>query len=321
MVNIQAIEKAREKIQSFINETPLLFSEYFSTFCDGQIFLKLENQQITNSFKIRGALNKMLNLSIDEKEKGVLAVSSGNHAQAVGVVAEQLGISAKIIIPKSTPQNKIDKIRKYKVELVLEGNNYDEAEVFARNLAKEESATFVSGYNDELVVAGQGTIGLELLEQQPSITDVLVPLGGGGLLSGIAIAIKSKKPDINIIGVQTSACPAFYESLKVGKIIDVEMKESIADGMYGGIELGSITFDIIKQYVDEVILVEEESIRKALALIWDKESIRVEGAAAAAIAPILENKSLFKDRVVTAVMTGGNIDDNLFQEIIKDTLE
>jgi len=321
MVNIQAIEKAREIIQPFINETPLHFSEYLSSYCSGQIFLKLENQQITNSFKIRGALNKMLNLSIEEKKKGVLAVSSGNHAQAVGVVAEQLEISAKIVIPKSTPQNKIDKIRKYKVELVLEGNNYDEAEVYARKLAKEESLTFVSGYNDELVVAGQGTIGLGLLEQQPSITDVLVPLGGGGLLSGILIAIKSKRPDINIIGVQTSACPAFYESLKAGKIIDVEMKDSITDGMFGGIELGSITFDIIKQYVDEVVLVEEESIRKALALIWYRENIRVEGAAAAAVAPILENKSLFRDRVVVAVMSGGNIDELLFQEIIKDALE
>ncbi len=321
MVNIKAIEKAREKIKPFIKRTPLHLSKYFSNLTGGKIFLKLENQQITNSFKIRGALNKMLSLSSDEIEKGVMAVSSGNHAQAVGAVAEQLGIYAKIIIPKSTPQNKISKIRKYKIELVLEGNSYDEAEVFARNLAKEESATFVSGYNDELIVAGQGTIGLELLEQQPSITDVLVPLGGGGLLAGIAIAIKSKKPDVNIIGVQTSACPVFYESLKAGKIIDVEMKDSIADGMYGGIELGSITFDIIKQFVDEVILVEEETIRKALALIWHRDNIRVEGAAAAAVAPLLENKSLFKDRVVAAIMSGGNIDESLFQEIIENSSE
>ena len=147
MVDIQAIEKAREMIQPFINETPLHFSDYLSNYCSGQISLKLENQQITNSFKIRGALNKMLSLSTEEKEKGVLAVSSGNHAQAVGAVAEQLGITAKIIIPNSTPQNKISKIKNYQVELILEGNNYDEAEVYARNLAKEESATFVSGYN------------------------------------------------------------------------------------------------------------------------------------------------------------------------------
>ena len=320
MVDIQAIEEAREKIKSYIKETPLHFSEYFSKLCDGRIFLKLENEQITNSFKIRGATNKILNLTESDRENGILAVSSGNHAQAIGLVAQQFDLPAKIIIPKSTPKNKIDKIRKYRVELILEGDNYDEAELYARKLAKNDSATFISGYNDTEIIAGQGTIGLELLEQEPTLTDILVPLGGGGLLSGIAVAIKTKRPDINVIGVQSIACPAFYESLKAGKIIEVEMFDSIADGMYGGIEYGSITFDIIKQYVDEVVLVEEESIRKALSLIWHKEKIRVEGAAAAAIAPILERKDLYKDKIVAAIISGGNIDEKLFQELVTSTL-
>ena len=316
MVTIEDILDAREKIKPYIKETPLYYSNFFSDFCKGKVYFKLENEQITNSFKIRGATNKILNLSEEEKKRGILAVSSGNHAQAIGVVSELFGIPAKIVIPKSTPENKIKKIRKYEVELILEGKNYDEAEHYARTIAKNDSATFVSGYNDKEIVSGQGTIGLELLEQEPNLTDVLVPLGGGGLLAGIVTALKAKKPSINVVGVQTEACPAFYESLKVGKIVDVKMYDSIADGMYGGIEQDSITFDIIKEKIDEVLLVKEQSIRKALSLIWRKENIRVEGAAAAAVAPILENKSRFNNRALICILSGGNIDESLFQKII-----
>jgi len=317
MINLEAINSAYLKIKNHIKETPLVICEFLSNYCDGQVYLKLENQQITNSFKIRGALNKIMSLSEEEKKKGIITASSGNHAQAVGVVAEQLGISAKIVVPETTPKNKIDKIKKLDVILELFGKNYDEAEVYTRELTSKEGRTFVSAYNDKLIIAGQGTIGLEIYNDLSEVTDVLVPLGGGGLLSGIAVALKTLNPAIRIFGVQTEACPAFYESLKIGKIIDVEMKDSIADGMYGGIEQGSITFDLVREFVDEVIVVKEDTLYKAIDLFWKEEKQVIEGAAAAAIAPILENKSRFTGKTIVSIITGGNIDKELFLKIIK----
>lgn len=317
MVNFQLIEEAQKRISSFIQQTPLKHSNYLSEFCKGHVFLKLENQQITNSFKIRGALNKLLTLSTEEKKRGIITASSGNHAQAVAILAEQLDLSAKIIIPVNTPEIKLQKIKRTNVILELMGENYDEAEIIARSFEEKEGRTFISAYNDELIIAGQGTIGLEIYEKLPSLTDVLVPLGGGGLISGIAIALKKLNSSIRIYGVQTEACPAFYESLKVGRIVDVPMSESIADGMYGGIEKGSITFDYVKKYVDDIFVVKESSIRKALTLLWKEENERVEGAAAAVIVPILENKSFFQERIIVPIISGGNIDEMLFQEIIK----
>ncbi|NHK31571.1 MAG: pyridoxal-phosphate dependent enzyme [Asgard group archaeon] len=318
MVDFQKIKDAKLKIDKYVEKTPIIHSTFLSNLCKGQVYFKLENEQITNSFKIRGAFNKILNLTPFERKRGVITASSGNHAQAVGIVAEKLDIIAKIVVPKSTPKNKLDKIRKYEVILQLHGENYDEAEMYARNLAKEENMTFVSAYNDELVVAGQGTIGLEISKQLTKFTDILVPLGGGGLISGIAIAIKELHPEVRIIGVQTEASPSFYESLKAGKIVEVEFKETIADGVFGGIEKGSITFDIVKELVDEVIVVKEETIRKAISLIWHKENMKVEGSAAMAIAPILEDKNKFENKIIICVISGGNIDSELFQTIIED---
>jgi len=316
MIEFSDIEAAYSRIQPLVKKTPLILSKYLSDFCSSKVYLKLENQQITNSFKVRGAMNRMLSLTPEEKQKGVLAVSSGNHAQAVGAAAKHLKIPAKIIIPKNTPKNKIEKIRKYDVILELYGADYDEAEVYAREVSKNDERVFVSGYNDNYIAAGQGTIGIEISEQLASVTDVLVPVGGGGLISGIAVAIKTLLPNTNVIGVQTEASPAFYESLKAGKIVDVEMSDSVADGMWGGIEQGSITFEIVQKYVDEVLIVKEDTIKRAISLLWNEDSQRVEGSAAAAIAPILENSSKFKGKNIVAIMSGGNIDEGLFQKLI-----
>ena len=318
MVDFQLIEEAQKRISSYIQQTPLKQSNFLSDLCKGEVYLKLENQQLTNSFKIRGALNKILTLSSEEMERGIITASSGNHAQAVGIVAEQLNISAKIIVPVNTPTIKLQKIKKNNVILELNGANYDEAEIVARSLEKEEGRTFISAYNDKLIIAGQGTIGLEIYDKIPSVSDVLIPLGGGGLISGIAIALKKLNPSIRIYGVQTEACPAFYESIKEGKIVDVAMSESIADGMYGGIEKDSITFGLVEKFVEDIFVVKESTIKQALALLWKKEKERVEGAAAAAIAPILENKSLFQEKIVASIISGGNIDEKLFQEIIAE---
>ncbi len=316
MINLQDIKDAGETIRNLVKRTPLMRSQFLSNFCGGEAYLKLENLQITNSFKIRGALNKMLHLSTEEMKRGVVTASAGNHAQAVAIGAEKLNLSAKIVVPRSTPKVKIDKIRKYDVELILYGDFYDEAEQKAMDLAKKDGLTYISPYNDRLVIAGQGTIGLEILEDLPSVDTVIVPVGGGGLISGISIAVKSVKSSVQIIGVQSEASPVMYESLKAGEIVDVEMRESIADGLFGGIEKGSVTFEIVQTYVNDLLLVKEETIRKAIFLLWDKEKQVVEGAGAAAIAPIIENKGRFMGKTIVAVISGGNIEDKLFRNIL-----
>ncbi len=317
MIDIKEIVRAKELIDPYIKKTPLIKSEFFSTLFNSEIYLKLENKQLTNSFKIRGAFNKLLNLTKEESIKGIITASSGNHAQAIAISAKELNISAKIIVPKTTPKIKLDKIKKFDVELVLHGENYDEAENEALLLAYSEGRTYVSAYNDKWIIAGQGTIGLEILDELPKVDEVLVPVGGGGLISGIAIAIKNSDKKKRITGIQTAACPAMYESLKAGKIVDVDMKESIADGMYGGIEKESMTFDIIKEFVDEIVVVEEETIKDALALLWRKEKLITEGSAAAAIAPLIETTEKFVGKKIVCIISGGNIEDDLFYEIIK----
>ncbi|MBY8994845.1 MAG: threonine/serine dehydratase [Candidatus Heimdallarchaeota archaeon] len=316
MIDPKEIQLARERISPYIRKTPTFRSYYLSTLCGGDVYLKVESLQITGSFKIRGAFNKLLSLSKEEVKNGIITASSGNHAQAIGLSAEKLNISAKIIVPTNTPKNKLDKIRKYNVELVLLGDNYDESEVKALEIAKKEKRTWISPYNDELIIAGQGTIVPEIFEALEKIDSILVPIGGGGLISGIAIATKNADPNTQVIGVQTEACPSMYESIKAGKIIDIEMFDSIADGVWGGIEKGSITFDITRDFVDEIVVVKEETIKRALSVIWKNEEFVTEASGAMAITPILDNPERFKDKIVVCVISGGNIDKELFDEII-----
>ena len=315
MISLQAIRDARKAIAPFVKSTPLVRSQFLSNLCGGDVFLKIENLQVTNSFKIRGAFNKLLHLSVEEKTKGIVTASAGNHGQAVAFAAQKLNYPARIVVPRTTPKIKIDGIKKYGADLVLFGDIYDEAEQKAKDLARKDGLVFVSPYNDELIIAGHGTIGLEIIEALTNVDTVIVPVGGGGLISGISIAIKSIKPNVQVIGVQSEASPVMYESLKAGKIVNARKTETIAEGLSGGIEKGSITFKIAQEYVDKVLLVREETIRRAVYLLWDSEKQVTEGSGAAAIAPIIENKNLFGGKTVVAVITGGNIDAKLFQSI------
>jgi threonine dehydratase len=291
-------------------------SQYLSDLCGSDVYLKLENLQVTNAFKIRGALNRMMNLTPEERARSVVAASSGNHAQAVAIGAEKLNLNATVVVPETTPRIKVEKIRKHKVELILHGAMYDYAEQYARKLAKEKGATFVSSYNDPLVVAGQGTVGLEILEDLPTVDSIIVPVSGGSLLSGVAVAAKSIKPDIEILGVQPETVAAMYYCLKAGKIINMEMKPTIADGLDGNIEQGCITLEIIQRYVNEILLFNEDTIRKMIRLLWEKERQVVEGSGAISIAPIVETPKRFTGKQTVAVITGGNIDDAVFQSIL-----
>jgi threonine dehydratase len=280
--------------------------------------LKLENQQVTHSFKIRGVINKLLNLSAEEKGKGVVTASAGNHGQAVAYGAQKLGFSAKIVVPTNTPKIKVDGIKQFGADLLQFGETYSEAEKKAKEIAAIEGCLYISPYNDELIVAGHGTAGLEILKELPNVDVVIVPVGGGGLISGISIAIRSQKPTAQVIGVQSQASPVMYESLKAGKIVPPHRHEpyTVAEGLSGGIEKDSITFTIAQQYVDEVMLVREESIRRAVYLLWKNEKQVVEGSGVAGIAMLLENSNSFTGQIVAVVITGGNIDDSLFKSIL-----
>jgi threonine dehydratase len=315
-MNSKEVLDAKATISESVNRTPLLYSKFFSEICGGEVYLKLENLQVTNSFKIRGALNKILHLTEEEKRLGIVTASAGNHAQAVAIAAEKLRLPVKIVVPKTTPKIKLNEIKKHQVELILHGDIYDEAEQFAIDLAKRDELTYVSAYNDRFIIAGQGTIGLEILEELPTVTLIIVPVGGGGLISGIGLAVKSTKPAVRIIGVQSEASPVMYESLRAGRLVDTELQESIADGLYGGVEKGSMTFEMIQRYVDDLWLVKEKTIRKAINLFWKEEKQVAEGSGAAPIAALLENGSGVTGQTVVAVISGGNIDEQLFQNIV-----
>jgi threonine dehydratase len=323
MITLQQIQDAKRTINGSVRRTPLIRSSFLSELCHGDFFLKLENLQLTNAFKIRGAVNKIQHMSSEELKRGIVTASAGNHAQGVAVAAEKLGLKldVKIVVPLNTPRIKIEKIKKHNVNLICFGNIYDEAEQHAKEISQETGATYISPYNDELIIAGQGTIGLEILEDMPNVDRILVPVGGGGLISGISLAARNIKPDVEIFGVQSEASPSMHSSLKAGELVTVEVRESLADGLSGNIEAGSITFQIMRRNVDDLILVKEESIRKAIYLLWKKDGQIVEGAAATVVSALLENPQPFSSKRTVAVITGGNIEDSVLNEILASEMK
>jgi threonine dehydratase len=318
MVTLQNIQDAQKAIAPYANATPLIHSKFLSDLCNANVFLKAENMQVTHSFKIRGVINRLLHLSPEEKKHGIITASAGNHGQAVAFGGQKLGFSAKIVVPVNTPKIKIEGIKQYGAELLLFGETYTEAEKKAKELAQKEGRLYISPYNDALIVAGHGTVGLEVVDELPNVDVVLVPVGGGGLIAGISIAVKSLKPDVLVIGVQSEATPIMFESLKAGKIVPAHRHDpkTVAEGLSGGIEKGSITFTIAQQYVDEVMLVREETIRQAVYLLWKNEKQKVEGSGAVGVAMLMENKDSFAGQSVVVVLSGGNIDDSMFQNIL-----
>jgi threonine dehydratase len=315
-LNLEKIKIVHDRIKEFIRKTPLIHSEFLSELCHNNVYMKLENLQLTNAFKIRGALNRMQILSPEEKTQGVITASSGNHAQGLALAAKHLGISAKIVVPVNVSKTKLSKIEKFEVEIIQEGD-FDEIEGIARKIAFQENITYISPYNDIEIIAGQGTITLEIYEDLKEVDTIIVPIGGGGLISGIAFTAKSINPNIKIIGVQTKGASTMYKSWKAGKIIKVEEFDTLAEGLLGGLESNAITFDIILKNIDEIVLVNEESIRNAINLLWKYEGQIVEGAGATVVAYILEKKQELAGKNIVTVISGGNIDSDLFNEITK----
>ena len=319
MITFVDVEDARERIQSQIYLSPLPYSETISQLSGNRVFFKLENLQITGSFKERGALNRLLTLTPDEAKRGVIAASAGNHGMAVAYHGQRLKIAATIVMPLHAPLIKVSRVRHYGAQTVLHGSDYDAAFTEAQRLAQEKGLTFIHGFNDPWVVAGQGTIGLELYEQNPDLHAVVVPVGGGGLIAGIALILKTLNPKIRIIGVQAEAVPSMKAALEKGGPIRLPPATTIADGIAVR-EVGETPFALAKHYVDDIVTVSEGEIANAVLLLLETEKTVAEGAAAVPLAAVINKKTGLAKSNVGIVITGGNIDMNLISRIIEKGL-
>jgi threonine dehydratase len=319
MITFVDVEEARERIQSQIYLSPFPYSETISQLSGNRVFFKLENLQITGSFKERGALNRLLTLTPDEAKRGVIAASAGNHGMAVAFHGQRLKIAATIVMPLHAPLIKVSRVRHYGAQTVLHGGDYDAAFTEAQRLAQEKGLTFIHGFNDPWVVAGQGTIGLELYEQNPDLNAVVVPVGGGGLIAGIALILKTLNPKIRIIGVQAEAVPSMKAALEKGGPIRLPPATTIADGIAVR-EVGETPFALAKHYVDDIVTVSEGEIANAVLLLLETEKTVAEGAAAAPLAAVINKKTGLADSNVGIVISGGNIDMNLISRIIEKGL-
>lgn len=316
LVTLADVERAREALEGIIHRTPLDLSQTFSRMADNEVFLKMENLQKTGSFKIRGAYNKIESLSAAEKGRGVIAASAGNHAQGVAYAAARAGLRATIVMPEIAPLSKIVATRGYGAEVVLAGQVYDEAFCRAQELQREQGATFIHPFDDEQVIAGQGTIGLEILRDLPDVSGIVAPIGGGGLIAGIATAVKSLAPHVRIIGVQASGAPAMYLSKKADHIVTTKAAFTIADGIAVKVP-GSLTYEIIQRYVDEIVTVEDEEIAGTILMLLERSKVIAEGAGAVGLAAILHGKISGREKKLVAVISGGNIDVNMISRIIE----
>ena len=310
-MKLDRIQKAKEVLEPIISKTPIVHAGKIHE----NLYIKSENLQGTGAFKLRGAYFKLSNLTEEEKKKGVIAASAGNHAQGVAYSCMKMGIKGTIVMPKTAPLSKIEATRSYGVNVELQGDTFNDAYEYAKNLQEITGAVFIEPFNDEDVIAGQGTIGLEILEKMLDVDTVIVPIGGGGLISGIATAIKSIKPSCKVIGVQSENAPSMKRSLEEGKIIQLDSVSTIADGIAVKTP-GTLTYEICKQYVDEVVTVSEEEIAAAILVLLEKMKMVAEGAGATSVAAAMFHKVDLENQKVVCVLSGGNIDVNLLSKII-----
>ena len=314
----EEIEVARKKLRKAIRKTPTVYSDTFSRLTNKEVFLKLENLQKSGSFKIRGAYYKLAQLSLSERKKGVVAASAGNHAQGVAIASTLLGVKATIVMPEGASLAKQMATRSYGGEVLLFGQDTDEALGYANQLAQNGNS-FIHPFDDERVIAGQGTIGLEILEEVPGVEAIVVPVGGGGLISGIATIVKKRKPRVKIIGVQSAHAPSAFLSLKRKRIVEVKGKPTLADGIAIR-RVGEITFPIIQKYVDEIVTVQENEIASSILMLMERKRVVVEGAGAAPLAALLSRRWKIRPKNVVLVISGGNIDIHLLDRIIEKGL-
>lgn len=316
MPDLNEIRRARERIRDELVLTPCTRSLGFEDLLSCRLLFKFENLHRTGSFKDRGSLNKLLQLGEEERARGVITASAGNHAQAVAYHASRLGIPTTVVMPETTPLVKVSKTRTYGAEVLLRGTVFDDAVDEARRIVAESGQVMIPAFDDDAVIAGQGTIALELVEQAEEIDVVVVPVGGGGLISGIAIGLKSLLPHVRVVGVEAEAAPSARASLDAGEVVRIESTETIADGIAVK-RIGDRTFPLIREFVDDVVVVSEEEIANAVLLLLEREKTIVEGAGAVPLAALLRGRIPVEgDEVAVAILSGGNIDVNQISRII-----
>lgn len=308
MINLSDIQEAYKNIRPFVHETPLLYSHSFSKNIAGGVYLKTENLQKTGSFKVRGAFNKMRRIH----EKKIIAASTGNHAQAVAFAAKSLGLKATIVMPETVPIVKQQATRSYGAEVVLVGQKFKEALEYA---CSQTGYVFIPPFDDDEIIAGQGSIGLEIVERLEDIDFVLVPIGGGGLISGISMSVKENSPRTKVIGVQAEAATSAFQSRRQGKIVEMLPQPTIADAIAIG-KIGARNFEIIERYVDDIFLVNDDDIAYAVVLFLERKKLVVEGAGATTLAALIKYRERFQGKRTVLVVSGGNIDMCLMDRII-----
>ena len=314
MLQLADIQAAAARLQGQVLDTPCVESRTLSQIAGCQVFLKFENLQYTASFKERGACNKLAQLTADERARGVVAMSAGNHAQGVAYHAQRLGLRAVIVMPRFTPGVKVERTRGFGAEVVLHGDTLDEARTHARALAQQQGLVFVHPYDDEAIVAGQGTVALEMLREVPDLDTLVIAVGGGGLIGGMATAAKALKPGIRVVGVQTERFPAMFNAIKGTHL--PQGSSTIAEGIAVG-SPGEITQAIVRERVDDLVLVDEGDIEQAIVMLLEIEKTLVEGAGAAGLAALIKHPALFAGQRVGLVLCGGNIDPMLLASIIE----
>ena len=316
MITLADVQAALERIRPSIYLSPCTMSVTFSQLTGNSIYLKLDNLQRTGAFKERGALNKLLTMSAQEREQGVIAASAGNHAQGLAYHAGRRGIKAQICMPLTTPLIKVSATKSYGAEVILHGANYDDACEEAIRRGEQQHLTFIHPFDDDAVIAGQGTLGLEMLQQHPAIEAVVVPIGGGGLIGGIACAIKETNPKIQIIGVQTARLPSMKAAVAAGKPVTLPAAATVADGIAVR-RAGDRTLPLVQKYVDDIVTVDEEEIANAVLLLLEREKTMAEGAGAAAIAALINRKIHMAGKKIAVLVCGGNMDVTLLSRIIE----
>ena len=314
MIELADIRSAAQRLKGQVLDTPCVESRTISQITGAQVFLKFENLQFTASFKERGACNKLAQLNDEEKRRGVIAMSAGNHAQGVAYHAQRLGLRAVIVMPRFTPGVKVERTRSFGPEVVLYGDTLDEARGHALQLADQQQLTFVHPYDDEAIIAGQGTVAIEMLQAVPELDTLVVAVGGGGLIAGIAVAAKALKPGIEVIGVQTLRFPNMFNAVKHASL--PQGSSTIAEGIAVGTP-GKITQAIIEKHVDDMLLVDEGDIEQAIVMLLEIEKTLVEGAGAAGLAALLKHPDRFRGRKIGLILGGGNIDPLLLAAIIE----
>jgi threonine dehydratase len=304
------VYEARRRLGARLPKTPLLPSSWLSSIADGNVFLKVESLNLTNSFKIRGALNAALRLSegIDTPPPTIVTASAGNHGRSLALAAEELGVPCVVFTPATAPEAKQNAIRRHGAVLHSDSEDYDTAEKQAKAFAEAEGGVYISPYNHADVIAGAGTIGLEIVEAMPQFDVIVIPLGGGGLASGVGLAVKAAAPKATIVGVEVEASSPFTLSLEAGRITEITPRPSLADGLTGNLEPGSMTFPLVRQVVDYVVTVSEEDLGRAMKGLATEERLIVEGAGAASVAAIMAGKASAPGQRVIAIVTGGNVD-------------